>query len=70
MGGQTCFMLTVKNPFKYHGIILYAPAIKDNEFNAAGGKFFAKIIGSLHPTMEVTVEKKRSANKNPAVRNY
>ncbi len=32
---------------------MFAPAIKDNDENAKVGKFFAKIIGSIAPKMEL-----------------
>ena len=60
-------MIGLKYPNRFRGIIFYAPAIKDNEYNAKVGKVFAKIIGSIYPTFEASSPSKGMANKNPEV---
>jgi hypothetical protein len=45
--------MALKNPDKYSGLILFAPAIRDNEENARFGKKFIGILGTLVPTTEL-----------------
>ncbi|KAL4487383.1 hypothetical protein ABPG73_005893 [Tetrahymena malaccensis] len=66
-GGQICYSLTLNNPNRFAGVIMYAPAIKDNKKNSPFGKMIACAIGALFPSMQTIEQKHGFANKNPAV---
>ena len=55
MGGTICFKLAIRNKDLYKGIILLAPALRENYEADAFMKKVAKCIGYLFPTMS-TVE--------------
>jgi len=38
MGGMTAFMLAIRFPERFHGLIMFAPSIKDQKENAKIGK--------------------------------
>jgi pimeloyl-ACP methyl ester carboxylesterase len=67
MGGQTCFQLAVRDPQRYRGVILYAPAIKDLESEQRFAKFLVNIIGYIAPTMPTVTGRGGNSSKNPYV---
>ena len=66
-GGQTAFTMAVKHPDRYRGVILFAPAIRDNDGNAKYGKIAAKVIGAIMPKLEAVSPEGGLACKNPQV---
>ena len=54
----------------FTGIVLLSPCIKDNNYYLYFGKFIAKMIGAVFPTLETVAVKNSvniNVNKNPFV---
>ncbi len=56
--------MALKNPQAYKGIILFAPAIRDNDANSKFGKKFVGILGSVIPRVELVPQEGGGACRN------
>ncbi|EGR33123.1 hypothetical protein IMG5_061220 [Ichthyophthirius multifiliis] len=63
-GGSTVYKLSLDNPNRFQGVILYAPAIKDNKYNSRIGKFFVGILASIYPKLHTLPQRFGLSNKN------
>ena len=55
------YKLGLDHPKRFAGIVMYAPAIKDNRKNAPIGKKFARFIGCLFPSMKTIRKNNRTS---------
>ena len=62
-GGTVSFRMAVKNPEKYSGIILLAPAIKNLQEHLWLAKKFGKFVGCICPRIRLMKDKFDSGTK-------
>ncbi|KRX02516.1 hypothetical protein PPERSA_11856 [Pseudocohnilembus persalinus] len=66
-GGATAMKLCVDEPNRYKGVVLLAPAIKNNIYHSAFGKKIARCIGSFLPRIRTVPQSRGQSSKNPQI---